>query len=235
MTENKKLKILVIDDEMQIRKLLEMALESYGYEAALAENGKEGLMKAATIHPDLAIVDLGLPDMDGKEVVSSLREWTDIPVIVLTAREQEQEKILALDEGADDYITKPFSMGELMARMRVCLRRASHNDDQSTMLVCGGIAMNLMKHSVTVDGRDVKLTPTEYDLLKYMMQHAGSVLTHKQIVKAVWGSENESFQHYPRVYMRQLRRKIEENSAQPRYLLTEVGIGYRLSSGDNNG
>ena len=139
MTENKKLKILVIDDEMQIRKLLEMALESYGYEAVLAENGKEGLMKAATIHPDLAIVDLGLPDMDGKEVVSSLREWTAIPVIVLTAREQEQEKILALDEGADDYITKPFSMGELMARMRVCLRRAAHNDDQSTMLVCGGI------------------------------------------------------------------------------------------------
>ena len=186
-------------------------------------------MLAVTMHPDLVIVDLGLPDMDGKDVVSRLREWSSVPIIVLTAREQEKEKIDALDRGADDYITKPFSMGELMARMRVCLRRFCHSEEQKPLLSCGEISMDLLQHQVIVEGHEVKLTPTEYDLLKYMLKNAGKVLTHKQILKAVWGNDYDEDLHYIRIYMRQLRRKIEKDPAQPKYLLTEAGVGYRLS------
>ena len=232
MTENKGMKVLVIDDELQLRKLLEMALSSYGYTAVLAASGHDGLLQAATIHPDLIIVDLGLPDMDGKDVVTSLREWSNVPIIVLTAREQEQEKIVALDKGADDYVTKPFSMGELMARMRVCLRRFCHSEQPNPLLTCGGITMDILQHKVVVDGREVKLTPTEYDLLKYMLKYAGRVLTHKQILKAVWGTDYDDDLHYIRIYMRQLRRKIEKDPTQPQYLLTEAGVGYRLSGGE---
>ncbi|MEE1231292.1 MAG: response regulator [Phascolarctobacterium sp.] len=226
------MKVLVIDDELQIRKLLEMALTSYGYTAHLAATGQEGLMLAVSMHPDLVIVDLGLPDMDGKDVVTRLREWSSVPIIVLTAREQEQEKIAALDKGADDYVTKPFSMGELMARMRVCLRRFCHSEEQKPVLSCGGISMDLLQHKVLMEGREVKLTPTEYELLKYMLKNAGKVLTHKQILKAVWGNDYDEDLHYIRIYMRQLRRKIEKDPAQPKYLLTEAGVGYRLSGGD---
>ncbi|MGM9520375.1 MAG: response regulator [Phascolarctobacterium sp.] len=232
MTENKGLKVLVIDDELQLRRLLEMALTSYGYTALLAASGQDGLLKAVTMHPDLIVVDLGLPDMDGKDVVTNLREWSNVPIIVLTAREQEQEKISALDKGADDYVTKPFSMGELMARMRVCLRRFCHSEQENPLLTCGGITMDLMQHKVVVDSREVKLTPTEYDLLKYMLKYAGRVLTHKQILKAVWGTDYDDDLHYIRIYMRQLRRKIEKDPTQPKYLLTEAGVGYRLSEGD---
>lgn len=230
--ESKGMKVLVIDDELQIRKLLEMALTSYGYTAHLAATGQEGLMLAVSMHPDLVIVDLGLPDMDGKDVVTRLREWSSVPIIVLTAREQEQEKIAALDKGADDYVTKPFSMGELMARMRVCLRRFCHSEEQKPVLSCGGISMDLLQHKVLMEGREVKLTPTEYELLKYMLKNAGKVLTHKQILKAVWGNDYDEDLHYIRIYMRQLRRKIEKDPAQPKYLLTEAGVGYRLSGGD---
>ena len=230
--ERKGMKVLVIDDELQIRKLLEMALTSYGYTAHLAATGQEGLMLAVSMHPDLVIVDLGLPDMDGKDVVTRLREWSSVPIIVLTAREQEQEKIAALDKGADDYVTKPFSMGELMARMRVCLRRFCHSEGQTPVLSCGGISMDLLQHKVLMEGREVKLTPTEYELLKYMLKNAGKVLTHKQILKAVWGNDYDEDLHYIRIYMRQLRRKIEKDPAQPKYLLTEAGVGYRLSGGD---
>ena len=230
--ESKGMKVLVIDDELQIRNLLEMALTSYGYTAHLAATGQEGLMLAVSMHPDLVIVDLGLPDMDGKDVVTRLREWSSVPIIVLTAREQEQEKIAALDKGADDYVTKPFSMGELMARMRVCLRRFCHSEEQKPVLSCGGISMDLLQHKVLMEGREVKLTPTEYELLKYMLKNAGKVLTHKQILKAVWGNDYDEDLHYIRIYMRQLRRKIEKDPAQPKYLLTEAGVGYRLSGGD---
>lgn len=226
------MKVLVIDDELQMRKLLEMALTSYGYTAHLAATGQEGLMLAVSMHPDLVIVDLGLPDMDGKDVVTRLREWSSVPIIVLTAREQEQEKIAALDKGADDYVTKPFSMGELMARMRVCLRRFCHSEEQKPVLSCGGISMDLLQHKVLMEGREVKLTPTEYELLKYMLKNAGKVLTHKQILKAVWGNDYDEDLHYIRIYMRQLRRKIEKDPAQPKYLLTEAGVGYRLSGGE---
>lgn len=230
--ENKGLKILIIDDEPQIRKLLKVALEAYNYDLQDVATGKDGIMTAASMHPDIIIVDLGLPDMDGKEVVKRLREWSSVPIIVLTARDQEQEKIQVLDQGADDYITKPFSMGELMARIRVCLRRSYSEDDKKTEMVCGGVCMDLLKRIVTVDGKEVKLTPTEYDLLKIMMKHAGRVLTHKQLLKAVWGTEYDEDLHYIRIYMRQLRRKIEADPAQPRYLITESGIGYRFAAND---
>lgn len=225
-----RLKILVIDDEPQIRRLLQVALTAYPYEVVEAADGKEGIAQTAATRPDLVLVDLGLPDMDGKEVVQAIRQWSNVPIIILTAREQEEEKITALDVGADDYVTKPFSTGELMARIRVCLRRSAVEEKTDTTLTCGGIRMDLAKYEVTVDGREVKLTPTEFDLLKVLMQYAGRVLTHKQLLQAVWGKQYDNDLHYIRIYMRQLRRKIEENPAEPKYLITETGIGYRLTS-----
>ncbi|CUH95221.1 KDP operon transcriptional regulatory protein KdpE [Propionispora sp. 2/2-37] len=221
------LRILIIDDEPQIQKLLKVSLQAYGYHLYGAVSGQEGIQQAAACKPDLAIVDLGLPDMDGKTVVRQIREWSTMPVIILTARDQEQEKIEALDAGADDYVTKPFSMGELMARMRVCLRRTVVNETEP-VLHCGGLTIDLLQRKVAVDDREIKLTPTEYELIKYMMQHAGRVLTHKQLLKAVWGSSYNEDSHYIRIYVSQLRRKIEEDPAQPRYIITESGIGYRL-------
>lgn len=230
MTESA-LRVLVIDDEPAIRKLLKISMQAYGYELGEAAAGQEGLLMAASFRPDIILVDLGLPDMDGKAVVKALREWSETPIIVLTAREQEQEKIAALDAGADDYVTKPFGMGELMARMRVCLRR-SGNKEGEPLLICGGLQLNLLEHRVVVEGREVKLTPTEYELLKVMLKYAGRVLTHKQLLKAVWGNEYDTDTHYIRIYMRQLRRKIEPDPAQPKYLITEAGIGYRLLGGE---
>lgn len=226
MTE-KGLRILVIDDEPQIRKLLNVSLQAHGYQLSAAANGQEGIQQAAAFKPDLAIVDLGLPDMDGKAVIQQIRDWSAMPIIILTARDQEQEKIAALDAGADDYITKPFGIGELMARMRVCLRRIATGDSEP-ILRCGGLAVDLLQRRVTVDDREIKLTPTEYELIKFMMQHAGRVLTHKQLLKAGWGSSYEEDTHYIRIYIGQLRRKIEQDPAQPRYIITESGIGYRL-------
>ncbi len=226
MNENK-LRVLVIDDEPQIQKLLRVSLQVQGYLFEGVLTGKDGVVRAAVMKPDIMIVDLGLPDMDGKEVVLQVREWSQVPIIVLTARDQEQEKIEALDAGADDYVTKPFGMGELMARMRVCLRRMAQVEDEP-VLTCGGLAVDLLQRTVTVDGREVKLTPTEYEIIKVMAQHAGRVLTHKQLLKAVWGNDYNNDTHYIRVYIGQLRRKIEADSAQPRYIITESGVGYRL-------
>ncbi|MCD8360479.1 MAG: response regulator [Acidaminococcaceae bacterium] len=230
MTESA-LRVLVIDDEPAIKKLLKISMQAYGYELGEAAAGQEGLLMAASFRPDIILVDLGLPDMDGKAVVKALREWSETPIIVLTAREQEQEKIAALDAGADDYVTKPFGMGELMARMRVCLRR-SGNKEGEPLPTCGGLQLNLLEHRVVVEGHEVKLTPTEYELLKVMLKYAGRVLTHKQLLKAVWGNEYDTDTHYIRIYMRQLRRKIEPDPAQPKYLITEAGIGYRLLGGE---
>ena len=224
---DKGMRVLVVDDEPQIRKLLRVALEAYGYTLAEAASGREGVRQAAMFKADLAIVDLGLPDIDGKAVIRQIRDWSAMPIIILTAREQEQEKIEALDAGADDYVTKPFSMGELMARMRVCLRRTTSNESEP-VLVCGGLTVDLLQRRVNVDGREVKLTPTEYEIMKLMIQHAGRVLTHKQLLKAVWGSACSEDTHYIRIYMGQLRRKIEKDPAQPRYIITESGVGYRL-------
>lgn len=223
----KGLRVLIIDDEPQIRKLLRVSLTSQGYCIEEASTGADGINKTAMFKPDILIVDLGLPDLDGKEVVRQIREWSSAPVIILTARYQEQEKIDALDAGADDYVTKPFGMGELMARLRVCLRRIAATEEEP-VLVCGGLHVDLAQRRVLVDGREVKLTPTEYEIIKVMAQHAGRVLTHKQLLKAVWGTAYHEDTHYIRVYIGQLRRKIETDPAQPRYIITESGVGYRL-------
>lgn len=226
MTE-KGLRILVVDDEPQMRKLLHVSLLAHGYQLCETANGLEGIQQAAAFKPDLVIVDLGLPDMDGKQVIQQIREWSAVPMIILTAREQEEEKIAALDAGADDYITKPFGIGELMARIRVCLRRVGISDNEPIRR-CGGLAVDLLQRRVTVDEREIKLTPTEYELIKFMMLHAGRVLTHKQLLKAGWGNACGEDTHYIRIYIGQLRRKIEQDPAQPRYIVTESGVGYRL-------
>ena len=216
-----------MDDEPQIQKLLKVSLAAHGYEMEEALTGEAGIRLAAMIKPDLLIVDLGLPDMDGKAVVAAIRAWSTTPIIVLTARDQEQEKIEALDAGADDYVTKPFSVGELMARMRVSLRRAA-SPEHEPVLQCGDLAIDLVLRRVSVGEREIKLTPTEYELLKILAQFRGRVVTHKQLLKAVWGNNYDDDTHYIRVYIGQLRRKIEENPTQPRYITTESGIGYRM-------
>ena len=230
MEERREWSILVLDDEPQIRKLLKVALSTHGYVFAEAVTGREALEKAAEMKPDVLIVDLGLPDMDGKEVVRQFREWSNAPVLILTARDQEQEKIEALDLGADDYVTKPFGTGELLARIRVCLRRCEMHP-QDSVICCGALRIDLARHLVSVDGKDVKLTPTEYDIIKILGQSAGRVITHKQLLKAVWGDSYSDDIHYVRVYIGQIRRKIEKDPARPRYSVTESGIGYRLMDG----
>lgn len=220
-------RILVIDDEPQIRKLLTVTLEAHGYDVECASTGREGVQKTATYRPDLLIVDLGLPDMEGSEVIKSIREWTKTPIIVLTVKDQEKEKISVLDSGADDYITKPFSVGELLARIRVSLRRAAATGSEP-VISCGRMNVDLAQRRVTVGDREIKLTPTEYEIMKVMAQNVGRVLTHRQLLKAVWGNIGYEDSHYIRVYIGQLRRKIEENPAQPQYIITESGVGYRL-------
>ena len=228
MTE-KSIRVLVIDDEPQIRKLLKVSLSAHGYNISEATCGEEGIVNAAGLNPEIIILDLGLPDMDGKDVVAKIREWSDVPILILTARDQEKEKIDTLDAGADDYITKPFSVGELLARMRVSLRRSSHTEDEP-VIFCGDLAIDLAQRRVTLDSREIKLTPTEYDLLKVLAQNAGKVMTHRQLLKIVWGAPYTEDAHYIRVYIGQLRRKIEDNPTQPKYIVTESGVGYRLVS-----
>lgn len=225
----KGLRVLVIDDEPQIRKLLKVSLNAHGYDVHEAASGTEAVMQASGTKPDLIILDLGLPDMDGKEVVHRLREWTEVPILILTVRDQEREKIEALDTGADDYITKPFSMGELLARIRVSIRRSAHTGDEP-VIQCGDLSVDLAQRRVLLDTQEIKLTPTEYDIIKILAQNAGKVLTHRQLLKAVWGDTYSEDTHYIRVYIGQLRRKIEPNPTQPRYIITESGVGYRLMS-----
>lgn len=224
---DKGLRVFVVDDEPQIRKLLKVSLGAHGYDIHEAVSGKEALTQAAAIKPDLVILDLGLPDIDGKEVVNRLREWSDVPILILTARDQEKEKIDALDAGADDYITKPFSMGELLARIRVSVRRAAHTGDEP-VIQCGDLSIDLAQRRVTIEDQEIKLTPTEYDIIKILAQNAGKVLTHRYLLKSVWGDTYSEDTHYIRVYIGQIRRKIEANPTQPKYIITESGVGYRL-------
>jgi two-component system KDP operon response regulator KdpE len=224
-------RILVIDDEKQIRRMLKTALTGYGYDIAEAPSGQEGLNQTAIFHPDLIILDLGLPDLDGIEVIKRLREWAQTPIIVLSVREDEEDKIRALDAGADDYVTKPFSMGELLARLRVALRHMAKSEDEP-VLVFGKLTVDMARRLVFLDGEEVKLTPTEYEILKYLALQAGRVVTHGQLLRAIWGPNYQEQTHYLRVYVGQLRRKIEADPSQPAIIVTESGVGYRLVDRD---
>lgn len=225
-------KILVIEDEPQMQKFLRASIVSEGYRAIDATTGKDGLELARTHNPDLVLLDLGLPDMDGMDVTKALREWSNRPIIVISARGQEDDKVRALDVGADDYLTKPFGTGELMARIRVALRHASRSTEERALplLRVGELEIDLDRRQVLRAGSEVHLTPNEYKLFAYLMKHAGKVLTHRQLLKEVWGAAYASQTHYLRVYMVQLRHKLEADPARPRHLVTEPGVGYRLKT-----
>jgi len=227
-------RILVIEDEPQMQKFLGASLTSEGYRWLEATSGEEGLALVRTHNPDLVLLDLGLPDTDGMDVAREIRAISNRPIIVLSARGQEDDKVRALDVGADDYLTKPFGTGELMARIRVALRHAARAKEERTepVLTVGELEIDLDRHRVTVRGDEVHLTPNEYKLLAYMMKHAGKVLTHRQLLKEVWGAAYASQTHYLRVYMVQLRHKLEADPTRPRYLSTEPGVGYRLKTED---
>jgi two-component system KDP operon response regulator KdpE len=222
--------ILVIEDDSQILRLLRASLSGSGYRIEEATTGADGVARAASHPPDLVILDLGLPDMDGLLVVRRLREWSRVPILVLSARGKERDKVMALDAGADDYVTKPFGMGELTARMRVALRHAAAGDDAAdeTVMTIGDLAIDMPRRDVRVRGEKIRLTPIEYKLLGVLARNAGKVVTHRQLLQEVWGPSFTEQSHYVRVYMRQLRQKIEAEPARPRYLLTEPGVGYRL-------
>jgi len=221
--------ILVIDDESAMRRFLRVSLESHGYRWAEAESGREGLAQAAQRNPELVLLDLGLPDQDGLEVTARLREWAKMPIIVISARGQEEDKVRALDAGADDYLTKPFGVNELLARIRVALRHAHGATGPSApVLEIGALKLDLERREVFVDGREIHLTPIEYKLLTLLARHAGKVLTHRQILKEVWGPNQADHVHYVRVHMAELRKKIEQNPARPTWLVTEPGVGYRF-------
>jgi two-component system, OmpR family, KDP operon response regulator KdpE len=221
------LRVLVVDDERSIRRFLRTSLTANAYLVFEASNGAEALEAVVQDRPDVMILDLGLPDMDGTQVTTRLREWSHIPIIILSVRDQEADKIAALDAGADDYLTKPFGVGELMARMRVVLRRIAHPDTEP-VFTSRELVVDLARRLVRVRGRDVQLTPTEYDLLRVLVTHAGKVLTHQQLLRQVWGLGYEGESHLLRVNISNLRQKIERNSARPEYIITEPGVGYRL-------
>ncbi len=221
--------ILLIEDEPQMRRFLRITLQGHGYRLVEAETGQEGLMQAATRNPDVVLLDLGLPDLDGLEVTKRLREWTHTPIIVISAREQEQDKVKALDAGADDYLTKPFSAGELMARIRVALRHAVRQAvKQEPLFILQNLRVDLAQRQVFIDNTEVHLTPIEYKLLTVLIRHAGRVITHRQLLQEVWGPAHVNEVQYLRVYMTQLRHKLEIDPTRPRFLMNEPGIGYRL-------
>jgi two-component system KDP operon response regulator KdpE len=228
------IRILVVEDEPQMLKFLGASLASEGYRTLEATTGAQGIELVRTYNPDLVLLDLGLPDKDGMDVTREVRELSNRPIIVLSARGQESDKIRALDVGADDYLTKPFGTGELMARIRVALRHAAHAKEERTepILQVGELEIDLDRHRVTRAGEEVHLTPNEYKLLAFLMKHAGKVLTHRQLLKEVWGAAYATQTHYLRVYMVQLRHKLEADPTRPRYLLTEPGVGYRLKTAD---
>ncbi len=226
------IRVLVVDDEPQIRRFLRVSLVAQGYHIAEADTGEEALAKAATERPDLVVLDLGLPDVDGQEVIRRLREWSAVPIIVLSVRERESEKVRALDNGADDYITKPFGMDELMARIRAALRHRVQAEAGEPVFRSGDLTVDLGKRVVSVGDREIKLTPKEYDLLRVLVTYAGRVVTHQQLLRAVWGPGYATEAQYLRVYIAQLRDKIEADPAQPQHILTEPGVGYRLKEAD---
>jgi len=225
-------RILVVDDEPQIQRFLKPSLSAAGYEVVEAATGAEALKAVATQAPDLVILDLGLPDMDGKEVIASLRGWSDIPIVILSARDRESEKIAALDLGADDYIEKPFGVGELTARIRTALRHRGRKDAIPTIMEIDGLTIDPVKRLVSRGGEMVHLTPKEYDLLLLLARHAGRVVTHRTLLTSVWGPAHGDDLHYLRVFIGQLRQKIERDPTQPRIVRTEPGVGYRMAEQD---
>ncbi len=226
MTDNGPL-VLVVEDELQVRRFLRAALGSHGYRVVEAGSMREAEQLATSHNPDVFILDLGLPDGDGIDLARRLREWTRAPIVVVSARGREEDKVNALDAGADDYLTKPFGVNELLARLRVALRHASAAPDAPAVLEAGPLRIDLARREVTVEGREVRLTPTEYKLLALLARHAGKVLTHRHILREVWGP-NATEAHWVRVHMAELRKKIEADPARPRLVVTEPGVGYRL-------
>jgi two-component system KDP operon response regulator KdpE len=222
-------RVLVVDDEPAIVRFLKPALEANDYEVASAATVAEALKRIAKEPPDVVVLDLGLPDGDGKDVISQVRQWSHVPIVVLSAREREAEKIEALDLGADDFVNKPFGVGELMARLRSAVRHRRQNDGSATVIKAGAIEIDTLKHRVTRDGVEVKLTPREFELLACLASHAGKVMTHRQILTAVWGPAQAAETQYLRVYIGHLRQKLEDNPDDPKIVLTELGIGYRLA------
>jgi two-component system KDP operon response regulator KdpE len=220
--------ILLVDDEPQLVRVLTPVLTTTGYEVTVADTGKSALVLLAQDRFDAVILDLGLPDMDGKVVIKRMREWSQAPIVVLSARDIEQEKIAALDLGADDFVNKPFAVGELLARLRAALRGRERRFSSRTRFKAGELEIDFAARIVTVQGEDVRLTPREYDLLRAMARHAGRVVTHRQLIAAVWGAEAEVDAQFVRVLVGQIRQKLEANPAEPHILLTEPGLGYRL-------
>ena len=222
--------IVLIEDESEIRRFLRTTLPGHGFRIYEATTGQGGLIEVKTRNPDLILLDLGLPDLDGIDVIRQVREWTPTPIIVLSAREQEQQKVAALDLGADDYVTKPFGINELLARIRTALRHAARPDGAETdsSFTFGDVRVELGRRQVFVADKEIHLTPIEYKLLTTLVRHAGKVVTHRQLLKEVWGPLHVEESHYLRVYMRQLRNKLESNPAHPNILVTELGVGYRL-------
>ena len=222
-------RVLVVDDEPAILRFLRPALEANDYEVATAGTVAEAMKRIAGERPDVVVLDLGLPDGDGKDIIRRVREWSDVPIVVLSAREREAEKIAAFDLGADDYVDKPFGVGELMARLRAALRHRLQRHDETPVLRLGELQIDNVRHRVTRAGQEIKLTRKEFELLSFLARHAGKVVTHKQILGAVWGPAHSEDTQYLRVYIRQLRQKVEPDPNDPRIISTEVGIGYRIS------
>jgi two-component system KDP operon response regulator KdpE len=229
---SKKKTVLLIEDEVQIRRLLRVFLERHDYHVVEAHTGEDGIGEAARCNPDAILLDLGLPDMDGTLVLKHLREWSHAPILVVSVRGHEDDKINALNDGADDYITKPFSTGEVLARLRVAQRRAQPAEENKTVFHSGMLDMDLATRTVKVAGHKVKLTATEYSLLCLFVKHAGKVLTHSHLLREIWGEKDVDKTGYLRVYMAHLREKLEANPAEPELLITEPGVGYRLVTRD---
>ncbi|MCQ8127658.1 response regulator [Methylomonas rivi] len=224
--------IIVMEDDPSIRRFLRTSLTTHGFNVFEAGTGKQGIVEVGVRKPDLLILDLGLPDMDGVEAIRIIRAWSAVPIIILSARSGEQQKIDALDAGADDYLTKPFGFGELLARIRVALRHATRprESGQDNVFMAGNLKVDLSNRVVSVDGREVHLTPIQYRLLAVLVKNAGKVMTHQQILNEVWGPSFRENAHYLRIYMSQLRQKLEADPTQPKFLLTESGVGYRLKA-----
>ena len=221
-------RIMIVDDEPQIRRFVRASLTAHGYEVIEAGDAAEAMRKATVDKPDVIVLDLGLPDIEGVEVLRRIREWSAVPVIVLTVRNREEDKIEALDRGADDYVTKPFGMGELMARIRAALRRRLQESGAEPVFRSGGLTVDLVQRVVTLGGKELRLSPREYDLLSLLVRHAGRVVTHQQILREIWGPAHVKETQYLRVYIGQLRQKLGDEPSEPSYIITEPGVGYRL-------